>query len=286
MPMSAEPVTDTPASIWQPQPFEVKRVRRESADTVTLFLGAREPDAQARYLPGQFNMLYLFGRGEAPISVSGVSRKTGYVHHTIKGVGPLTRAFTRLAPGDLVGLRGPFGSGWPVESLRNRHLLLVAGGIGIAPLMSLLRVLNRHRARYGRIDLVYGSRTPADILFQRQLQRWADKGRVDLHLTVDQADEQWLGPVGVVTTPLARIALEPEHTSALLCGPEVMMRHCLTQLVSARMGTADVFLSMERSMRCAVGVCGHCQWGADFICKTGPVFSAEHIGSRLHIREL
>lgn len=274
------------ASAWHPRPHVVKRVRRQSADTVTLFLDAVQADDDIRYAPGQFNMLYLFGQGEAPLSVSGVSRKSGHVQHTIKGVGPLTRALTRLTPGDMVGLRGPFGNGWPMQKLLQQNLVLVAGGIGMAPIQSALRVLTRHPARYGRIDLIYGSRTPADILFGRQLQRWQDKNRVHVHLTVDQADDEWEGPVGFVTTPLTKLQIAPERTVALLCGPEVMMRHCLSQLQSVGMSAGDIYLSMERSMRCALGVCGHCQWGPDFICKTGPVMSAAQIGPRLHVREL
>jgi NAD(P)H-flavin reductase len=281
-------LADLQQDAWLPRRHVVKRVRRESADTVTLFLDPCDADDSraARYLPGQFNMLYLFGHGEAPVSVSGVSRRTGYVRHTIKGVGPLSRALTRLNIGDLVGLRGPFGNGWPMAALGRRNLLLVAGGIGVAPIMSVLRAVTRHPERYGRIDLIYGSRTPADILFERQLLRWAERGRIHLHLTVDQADEQWDGPVGFVTTPLLRLPLEPDNSAALLCGPEVMMRHCLSQLVSAGMAPGDIYLSMERSMRCAFGVCGHCQWGPAFICKNGPVFNAGDIGRRLHVREL
>lgn len=279
--------------IWLPRPHVVKRVRRESADTVTLFLHPRDENeaGEVRYLPGQFNMLYLFGHGEAPVSVSGISRRTGYVRHTVKGVGPLTRALTRLNPGDLVGLRGPYGNGWPMSDLRGKNLLLVAGGIGMAPILSVLRAVTRHTERYGRIDLIYGSRTPADILFRRQLSRWHAKERVNVHLTVDQADETWDGPVGFVTTPLSRLTESGQQTDAsntivLLCGPEVMMRHCLSQLASAGIAPGNIHVSMERSMRCAFGVCGHCQWGADFLCKNGPVFSAEAIGARLHIREL
>ena len=271
---------------WQPRPYTVKRNRRESADTVTLHLAANEPEQETKPQPGQFNMLYLFGRGEAPISVSGISRHAGYIHHTIKAAGPLTRALTELEPGALVGLRGPFGQGWPLTQARGKNLLLIAGGIGVAPIRSALRAIVRRRRRYGRVDLIYGSRTPQDILYRDQLHRWQQREDIDVHVTVDHGDQDWTGTVGFVTELLGAVDIDPHNTRAFLCGPEIMMRHGLSQLLQLGVPSQDVYLSIERNMRCALGICGHCQWGADFICKQGPVFCADHIRSRLKVREL
>lgn len=263
----------------------MRRSRRESHDTVTLHL--QLPDAAAhKPLAGQFNMLYAFGLGEAPISVSGVSRRSGYVHHTIKAAGALTRALTELKPNQRVGVRGPFGHGWPLEEARKRNVLLIAGGIGMAPIRAAMREIMRHRARYKRVDLVYGSRSPAEILFHNQLERWQQNKNTNVYLTVDHSDEDWDGPVGLVTSLLPGINLEPELTTAFICGPEIMMRHGLSQLVNLGVPSEHIYVSMERNMRCAIGLCGHCQWGADMICQQGPIFAADKIRRRLQVREL
>ncbi len=272
---------------WQPQPAIVRRVRRESPDTVTLYLEIPELADQSmrrQMHAGQFNMLYLFGIGEAPISISGVSRR--YVHHTIKAAGAVTRALTELTPGQRVGVRGPFGQGWPLERARKRNVLLIAGGIGMAPIRAAVRDIMRHRGRYERVDLVYGSRSPADVLFRSQLERWQEHEDINVHLTVDHANEAWDGPVGFVTAMLANLPLDPSATTAYLCGPEIMMRRALSELAHLGVEHKDMYLSMERNMRCAIGICGHCQWGADFICQQGPIFCAEKIRQRLQVREL
>ena len=283
------PALDSPIPQWQPQRYLVRRNKRETKDTVTLQLEAADPnttDPLPKPKPGQFNMLYLFGRGEAPISVSGLAHHASYLHHTVKAAGALTQAMTELLPGDLVGLRGPYGNGWPLAQARGKNVLLIAGGIGVAPIRAALRAIVRHRKRYGHVDLIYGSRTPQDILYRDQLARWQQRKDIDVHLTVDHGDPEWTGTVGFVTELLSNINIDARNTTAFLCGPEIMMRHALSELLQLGVRLQDVHLSIERNMRCALGICGHCQWGADFICRQGPVFCADHIRSRLQIREL
>ena len=274
---------------WLPEPGIVRRCHRESHDTVTLHLELPDQaDTQPRPKPhsGQFNMLYLFGIGEAPISISGVSSSTGYVQHTVKAAGALTRAMTELKPDQRIGVRGPFGQGWPLDKARKGNVLLIAGGIGMAPVRAAMRDIMRHRSRYKRVDLIYGSRTPGDILFHNQLKRWRNNKHVNVHVTVDHSDSTWDGPVGFVTSLLPQLDIDPTNTTGLLCGPEIMMRHSMSQLLGLGLPASSIHLSMERNMRCAIGLCGHCQWGADFVCQQGPVFSADKIRERLQVREL
>ncbi len=286
----SESLQSADSEAWRPRPYVVHQWRRESQDTVTLHLAPAasmpiEPTLH-KPRPGQFNMLYLFGKGEAPISISGISRRTGHIHHTVKAAGSLTRALTELKIGDTVGLRGPFGNGWPLHAAHGRNLLLIAGGIGMAPIRAAMRSVMRHPDRYGRIDLIYGSRNPQDILFGQQLQRWHANKLANVHLTVDHSDANWNGSVGFVTSLLDNLEMESARTTAFLCGPEIMMRHSMGKLLNAGVAPEEIHMSIERNMRCAIGVCGHCQWGADFICQQGPVFTAEQARKRLQVREL
>lgn len=274
---------------WRPRPHRVRDVVPETGDTATLVLeplapGGPEPEPHGCE-PGQFNMLYLFGHGEAPISASGAS-EPGTIDHTIKGAGALTRALVALEPGALVGLRGPFGNGWPIAALRGRDVLLVAGGIGLAPIRSALLALVAERGAYGRIVLAYGCRSPSERLYRQALEAWPAQHGIEVRVTVDRAAAGWTGPVGFVTGALPSLGLDPAGTSALLCGPEVMMRHCLSMLLEVGLDPERVHLSMERNMRCAIGTCGHCQWGPDFLCRQGPVFTARRVGARLQVPEL
>ncbi len=274
-------------NLFLPSPFQVTGVRRETSDTITLRL--RPPDGQVfSFQPGQFNMLYLFGIGEVPISISGVHPRTHDLEHTVRAVGYVTRALARLRRGDVVGVRGPFGHGWPLEEVRGRDILILAGGIGLAPLRPALQYLLTHSPDYEQIVLLCGARTPADLLYQPELERW--RGRLDLQVfvTVDRGDELWRGHIGVVTTllPLVERFLDMRRAVVLMCGPEVMLRVAVRELEDRGVPAEQIFLSLERNMKCAVGFCGHCQFGPAFICRDGPVFPLPRVRSLLEIREL
>ncbi|MGB0747403.1 MAG: FAD/NAD(P)-binding protein [Magnetospiraceae bacterium] len=268
-----------------PDRFRVLRNRRELADTFTLDLapvGAHEPFA---FKPGQFNMLYQFGNGEVPISISGDPAEPLTVVHTIRAVGGVTQAMRSLTKGDVIGLRGPFGAPWPVDRLEGHDVVIIAGGIGLAPLRPAIYALLQNRERYGYIAILYGARRPEDILFRRQLEKW--RGRFDLYVdvTVDNASAKWAGRVGVVTKLLAGARYDPVSTAALICGPEIMMRFAARELMDTGVAADKVYVSMERNMKCAVGFCGHCQFGGAFVCKDGPVFPYGDIARHLEIRE-
>jgi NAD(P)H-flavin reductase len=260
-----------------PRPFRVARAIRETADVVTLELEAQEGPPLA-FLPGQFTMLYVFGVGEVPISISGDPHKPERLVHTIRRVGPVTEALCQLRKGDVVGVRGPFGSSWPLEQARGGDVVMVAGGIGLPPLRPAIYHLLRHRRNYGRVYLLYGARTPADLLFPKELQRWQHTlshapGASPVRVTVDRAEGAWNGSVGLVTELIPYLHLDPAHTTALMVGPEVMMRFTLAELRKRGVPEENLYLSMERNMKCAVGFCGHCQLGPHFVCKDGPVFA-------------
>ena len=260
----------------RPYPYCVQRVRKETADTFTLDLAPVE-EALPSCLPGQFNMLYLFGMGEAPISMSGSPTHSTAIVHTSRAVGEVTRPMRQLRRGDVIGLRGPFGSAWPVEEAQGNDIVLVAGGIGLAPLRPVLYHVLVNRPRYGRVVLLYGARTPDDLLYARELEQWRGRFDLDVQVTVDSASPSWHGHVGVVTRFIAGAALDPESTVAMMCGPEVMMRFAAAELQRRGIGADHIFVSMERNMKCAIGFCGHCQFGPTFVCKDGPVFRYDRI---------
>ncbi len=252
--------------------WNVRRKVNETHDTFTLEL---EPVAQSgdfRFAPGQFNMISVPGIGEVPISISSDPADARRIRHTTREVGTVTRAFRQLGPGDAVGIRGPMGTGWPLAQCRGRDVVLVAGGIGLAPLRPALYRLIAEREHYGKIVLLYGTRTPQDILYKHELERWRAKFDLEVHVTVDRAIGTWRGHVGVVTTLIARAPFDPANTIAMVCGPEIMMRYTLMELARRGVARPNIYLSMERNMKCGVGHCGHCQWGPYFVCRDGPVF--------------
>jgi NAD(P)H-flavin reductase len=262
-----------------PRLFRIQGVRKETADTFTLDLAAGDGGGMPPFAPGQFNMLYAFGVGEVPISISGDPGDCSTLRHTTRAVGPVTRAMQRLKKGDTIGIRGPFGSGWPVEEARGRDCVIVTGGIGLAPLRPALYSLVAHRESYGKIVLLYGARSPEDILYRRELERWRSKLDLDVYVTVDRAGGDWRGAVGVVPTLVRRVGFDAPNATAMVCGPEVMMRFAVRELESRGVEDGQIYLSMERNMKCAIGLCGHCQFGPTFICKDGPVFRFDRIAS-------
>jgi NAD(P)H-flavin reductase len=231
-------------------------------------------------------MLYVFGVGEAPISISGDPTQPQTLLHTIRAVGTVTRAMQALKRGDTLGVRGPFGSAWPVAEAAGKDVILVAGGLGLAPLRPILYQLLAQRQQYGKVILLYGTRTPTDMLYRRQIEQW--RGRLDLevYVTVSRAPDSWRGNVGVVTRLIPKAPFDPLDTVAMVCGPEVMMRFTIMELLQCGVAEAQIFLSMERNMKCAIGFCGHCQFGPTFVCKDGPVLRYDRIKSWLSGREL
>ncbi len=279
-----EPDAAPAADPMAPTAARVVRVRRELSDIWTLDI---EPGpAGFAFAPGQFNMLYAFGVGEAAISISGDPAEPETLVHTIRAVGKVSGALARLRPGDFVGLRGPFGAGWPVEAAIGSDVVVVAGGLGLAPLRPALHRLFAAREHYGRIILLCGARSPRDILFRAELERWRRRLDIEIEVTVDHASPDWRGNVGVVTTLIGRAAFDPRHTFAMVCGPEIMMRFAAAELERAGVADEAIHLSMERNMKCAIGLCGHCQFGGDFICKDGPVMSFRHLRDRLARSEI
>jgi NAD(P)H-flavin reductase len=264
-----------------PTPLPIASVTRETHDTFTLGLQA----PLFRFAPGQFNMLYVFGIGEAAISLSGDPETTAELVHTIRAVGSVTDALAALSHGAVIGVRGPYGRGWPLDEARGRDLVLVAGGVGLAPLRPAVYHVLRHRAEYGDVALLYGARTPGDLLYRNELDAWRERG-IDVRVTVDRADDEWRGDVGVVPALLGHIDVSAPRAIAFVCGPEVMMRFCVRELERLGVATERIHLSMERSMRCALGWCGHCQYGPSFVCKDGPVLGYARIANLLHRREI
>jgi len=262
-----------------PKPHRIQRLRGETDDTFTLEIEPTDGTGRFLFAPGQFNMLYVFGVGEVPISISGYPHGPKPLEHTTRVVGAVTKAMRWLKRGDMIGIRGPFGSQWPMEEATGHDLVIVAGGIGLAPLRPALYHLMARRESYGRIVLLYGTRTPEDILYRRELERWRGKFDLEIYVTVDRASSGWHGNVGVVTALISRAPFDPSNALALVCGPEVMMRYTVMELHQRGVPPDRTYVSMERNMKCAIGFCGHCQYGPAFICKDGPVFRFDRIES-------
>ncbi|MBX3160937.1 MAG: FAD/NAD(P)-binding protein [Deltaproteobacteria bacterium] len=272
------------ANPWIPRPVAIAARTRETADTFTLRFEL-EPSAGA-FAPGQFNMLYAFGAGEVPISISGDPERPEVLLHTIRAVGTVTRAIARLEAGTSLGIRGPYGTAWPVDRAAGGDVLVVAGGLGLAPLRPVVYHLLAHRARFGRVAILYGARSPEDRLFARELEAWRARGDLDVAVTVDHAGRDWAGPVGVVPALLDDLAIDPAATVAMLCGPEVMMRFSARALTDRGVAPDRVFVSLERNMKCALGMCGHCQYRETFVCKDGPIVPLLRIASIFDVREI
>lgn len=260
-----------------PELFRIERLKHETEDTFTLGLVPMEETTKIVFLPGQFNMLYVFGVGEVPISISGDPAETARLEHTTRRVGVVTKAMGLLKPGEVMGVRGPYGTHWPVTEEDGRDFVVIAGGIGLAPLRPVLYHLMAQREKYRKIVLLYGARSPEEILYKRELERWRGKFDLEVQVTVDRGSSGWRGNVGVVTPLVARAPFTPSNTVALVCGPEVMMRFAVLELQKRGVPSEKIYLSMERNMKCGLGYCGHCQYGPKFVCKDGPVFRLDQI---------
>jgi len=272
-----------PAPWAEPQDWAVTGFCQESPDVVTLDLA---PPAPFSFKPGQFNMLYVPGIGEAPISISGDPADEATIVHTIRSVGAVTRALCALRPGSRVGVRGPYGTSWPLAAAEGGDLVIVAGGIGLPPLRPALYAALRDHARFGQIVLLYGARTPDDLLFPAELEQWQARSDLHVEVIVDSADANWRGNVGVVPTLIGKAPFDPSTTTAFMVGPEIMMRFSTRALLAAGIPDDRLHLSMERNMQCAVALCGHCQLGPFLVCRDGPVLSYRQLARWLEVREL
>jgi NAD(P)H-flavin reductase len=282
--VTAPTTTLRTADAMLPRPFRVTAWRRDTADTATLDLVAVD-GVPLGFASGQFTMLQAFGIGEVPISISGDPAGPETLVHTVRDVGGVTGAIVAARPGDVLGVRGPYGVGWEVADGRGGDVVVVAGGIGLAPLRGVVLELVARRAEFGRVHVLYGARTPADLLYVDELAAWADAG-IEVAVTVDQAGTDWDGRVGLVTELVDRADFDPDRTLAVVCGPEVMMRFVGTALVRRGVPARKVRVSMERNMRCGVGLCGHCQLREHLICIDGPVFPLDAVDRLMTVREL
>ena len=269
-----------------PMLWQVRRTKKETYDTHTLELEGRAKVSLGAFSAGQFNMLYVHGIGEVPISISGDPAEPFSLVHTVRAVGAVSKAIVKMRPGDYLGVRGPYGTSWPVEEAAGMDVVLVAGGIGLAPLRPAIYRLLHERKRYCKLVLLYGTRTPADILFRREMEEWQSRFAFDVSISVDRAMGDWRGNVGVVTTLLPKARFDPENAFAMVCGPEIMMRFTVMELQKRGVPDDRIFVSLERNMKCGIGLCGHCQYGPKLVCRDGPVFSFDSVRDLFPRREL
>lgn len=246
---------------------------QESPTIFTLRLAFTDPARQAayRFLPGQFNMVYLYGVGEVPVSIVSDPEDERVLDHTIRAVGRVTQRLSRLGQGDRLGLRGPYGRGWPLAAAEGRDVVLVTGGLGCAPVVSVIRYILRRRERFGRLTILQGVKHADDLIWRDQYAAWSRLPDVHVGLAADVGGPAWFGQVGPVTILFDRVPVSP-GSLVMMCGPEAMMRAAVQELLRRGIGEGDIWLSMERSMHCALGLCGHCQIGGHFVCRDGPVF--------------
>ena len=276
------------ANPWQPDSVVVRETIVEAPGVTTYRLAFRDVQRAASFTfrPGQFGMLYAPGVGEVPIGISGSCSKEQTYWFTVRQAGNTTRAMAQFKAGDTLGLRAPFGSAWPLDECRGGDLVIVAGGLGLPPLRPAIYEVLKNRGDFGRVTLIYGSRTPDTLIYAREYSDWTSRG-IDVQTTVDQADLDWKGNVGVVPLLLDRLQpLAADRTVVLTCGPEVMMRYTVRSAAKRGIQIEHVWASTERNMQCAIGLCGHCQFGPEFICKNGPVFRYDRIEPWLNIEGL
>lgn len=275
------------ATALLPEPAEIVEKRSFAPDIHAYRLRLVDPAARPRFdfVPGQFNMVYVPGVGEVAISISSDPDDED-LEHTIRIVGRTTRVIAQLGPGDVLGLRGPYGSGWPLHAARFKDIVVVTGGLGCAPVTGAIDYMFRRRESYGHLTILHGVKKPADLVHRTRFEVWRREPDTTVLLTADQPDRAWRDRSGVVTELFDQIQLDPARTVAFLCGPEVMLHYATSTL--HRRGLADdrIFLSLERNMHCAVGICGHCQLGPDFVCKDGPILPYRRVRRFFGVRGL
>lgn len=276
----------TAANPWLPLVTTIGEIKPEVSGIVTYRLDFADPAVAASYyfLPGQFNMLYLPAIGEVAISISSDAADQSALLHTVRAAGSVTSAMARLKVGDQVLLRGPYGSAWPMEAMKGLDLVIACGGVGLAPLRPAIYHIVKNRSDYGRVFLLYGARTPNDMLYSTEYETWREAD-ISVETTVDIGDGDWRGNIGVVPVLFYRLRLSAAKTCVLTCGPEIMIRFVVFESLARKISPDRIILSMERNMNCGVGHCGHCQIGPAFVCKDGPVFTYRQMEPYLHVED-
>jgi NAD(P)H-flavin reductase len=280
-------IAHSPDHLLYPYWAKISEIVHDAEGIATYWLEFEDLGMRKHYkfAHGQFNMLYIPGYGEAAISISSDPEKPDRIGHTIRFVGNVTRAVSRLKVGDQVGLRGPFGTAWPIEAFKGHDVVIAAGGIGLAPLRPVIYHIANHRKDFGKVFILYGARTPKDLLYTDEYQAWEDKD-MNVMITVDRADQDWKGQVGVVPMLFYRTRVDEENTVFFSCGPEIMMRFVVFEGLARRISPEKIYLSMERNMKCGQGFCGHCQLGPYFICKDGPVYRFDQLEPFFNLEDL
>ncbi|WXG46416.1 MAG: FAD/NAD(P)-binding protein [Candidatus Atabeyarchaeum deiterrae] len=263
---------------FKPEKVTVKDIKDQTRDVRTFtmsFTNGKTPSSYS-FLPGQFNMLSLLGFGEAAISISSDPKNRETIDHTVRNVGNLTSGLFRLKKGDYIGLRGPFGKPWPIEEAKGKNVLIVAGGVGLAPLRSVVMHVANNRANYGNFEILYGARNPGEMLFTDEFDQWRKIKNTNFQLTVDAVppSEKWNHTVGVVTVLFDKMQSQPKDTIVMTCGPEIMMHFAVQGLIKKGFPEDQIYVSLERRMKCGMAQCGACQIGPNFVCKDGPVFKS------------
>lgn len=271
----------------QPHWAEIVEIVQEAPAIGTYWLCFLNEALRKNYsfLPGQFNMLSMPGIGESAISISSSHHDKERIGHTVRLAGNTTNAIARLQVGDTLGVRGPFGTSWPIEECRGQDIYIAAGGIGLPPLRSFLYHVLKNRDDFGRVVVIYGARTPPDLQFVSEYEAWK-AGGVEMIVTVDRGDENWTGPVGVVPIMFYQLRMEPRRSVVLTCGPEIMIRFVIFEALARRIPASRIFVSMERNMKCGLGFCGHCQIGPFFVCKDGPIFTYQQLQPYFNVEDL
>lgn len=249
----------------------------EDIDTYRLRFVDEQVRRTYRFAAGQFNMVYLFGVGEVAISIVSDPDVPDSLDHTIRAVGRVTKAIARLQPGDELGIRGPFGQGWPLDDAQGRDVVIVTGGLGCAPVVGAIEYIFRRRNQYGAVKILHGVKTPHDLLYRERFDAWRRHPDTEVLLTSDQPDKTWRYHVGVVTELFEQVAVDPARTMVLMCGPEIMMRLGVPILMQRGIPATAIYVSLERHMECGIGLCGHCQLGPYFLCKDGPVMRYDRV---------
>lgn len=253
----------------------------EDIHTYRLRINDEEVRRTFRFTAGQFNMVYRFGVGEVAISIVSDPDESEFLDHTIRAVGRVTNAIAAVQPGDSLGIRGPFGQGWPLEEAHGRNVVIVTGGLGCAPVVGAIEYIFRRRRDYGSIKIIHGVKTPKDLLYHERFEAWGRSPDTEVLLTSGQSDETWHYHVGVVTELFERVMIDPTNSIVLMCGPEIMMRLGVPILMRRGIPATAIYLSLERRMECGIGLCGHCQMGPYFLCKDGPVMRYDRVAQWL-----
>jgi sulfhydrogenase subunit gamma (sulfur reductase) len=268
---------------YQIKPATIMEKRQEAQDIFTYRLRFVEKDARTsfKFTGGQFNMVYVFGVGEVAISIVSDPEEPELLDHTIRIVGRVTRAIARLERGDILGIRGPYGRGWPLERARGKDVVIVTGGLGCAPVVGAIEYIFRRRDQYGAVKILHGVKAPQDLLYRERFDTWRHQPNTEVHLSSDQPDKSWRDHVGVVTELFEQVQVNAGRSVVMMCGPEIMMRIGIPILVRRGLPETSIYVSLERHMECGIGLCGHCQLGPYFLCKDGPVMRYDTVANWL-----